>query len=67
MQRAHVVNNSTSLRELNEMLEEGWKYVSSCPMTSSVSVSVSTAGNSYSALKEKTEFPPTCMVILTDK
>lgn len=61
MQTSMIVRDTGSgTKYLDERLKDGWKVIHTCPMPSSVSVSV--AGDGYSS-RDK-EFSPTCLVIL---
>ena len=60
MQEAVQVSDYDSLRSLNRKLADGWKVIHTCPMPSSVSVSV--AGEFPNRASERVE--PTCLVII---
>jgi hypothetical protein len=67
MQKAIVLTKGENEVELDRLLNDGWRFISACPMPSSVGSvgSVETKSNpgdyTYTPI---ISYPPTCLVIL---
>ena len=64
MQKAIVLTKGEVESELDRLLKDGWRFISACPMPSSVG-SVETKSNPGDfAYTPIISYPPTCLVIL---
>jgi hypothetical protein len=68
MQKHLVLSRGENESELEALLKDGWKVVSTCPMPSSVGniedTKTSPGNYSYTPI---VSYPPTCLVILENK
>jgi len=65
MQKAIVLDSESDyLDELNELLQEGWMFMSACPMPSSVGNVESKSNPGDYVNTPIVYYPPTCLVIL---
>jgi len=67
MQKAIVLtkgDGESELDELDELLHDGWRFISACPMPSSIGNVESKSNPGDYVSTPIVSYPPTCLVIL---